>query len=111
MQIDEETDLDYLKKAAERGSPEAAFQVGMRYTRGESTPRDYTEALSWLESTAKKNHPYAQYRLGMAYLLALGVKKDLFEAAIWFAASAARNVKGAYVALEIVRHEHKKAGH
>ena len=111
MRIDEETDLDYLKKAAERGSLEAAFQAGMRYTRGESTPRDYTETLSWLESAAKGNHPYAQYRLGMAYLLALGVKKDLFEAAIWFAASAARNVKCAGVALEIVRHEHKKAGH
>lgn len=109
MRIDEETDLGYLEERARKGNLEAAFQVAMRYTRGESIPRDYGEALPWLENAAKRDHPYAQYRLGMAYLMGLGVERDFFEAAIWFAFSAARNVEGASVALEIVRHEYKTA--
>lgn len=109
MRIDEETDLDYLEDRARQGNLEAAFQVAMRYTRGESIPRDYGEALPWLKNAAKRNHPYAQYRLGMAYLLGLGVEKDFSEAAIWFAFSTSKRVEGASVVLEIVRHEYKAA--
>ena len=75
---------------AEKGSPQAQFEVGYCYEIGQGVSKDYSEAIKWYMMAAEPNEesnigsPDAQYRLGLCYENGRGVNKDLTEAIKWY---------------------------
>ena len=85
--------LSRLKKAAEKGNPQAQFELGRMYGNGDGLPQDYVAATDWLERAAKQNHAKAQESLGSIYANGVGVKQDFPTARSWYT-KAARNGLG-----------------
>ena len=68
------------RAAAEKGNPEAEYQLGLLYEKGCGVEKDYAKAVHWFQKAADKNHPMALYWLGWMYSSGLGVEKDYVEA-------------------------------
>jgi TPR repeat protein len=80
---------DRLREAAERGDPEACFQLGSRHLRGgPHLPKDELGAARWFRKAADAGHREAMEALARAYLSGHGVLRNPQEAARW--AEAAR---------------------
>lgn len=73
----------WLEKAANNGSLEAQYSLGVMYGDGEGVNQDYKKAIEWFEKAALKDYPLAQYNLGVMYGKGEGVKKDLKKAIEW----------------------------
>ena len=73
---------------AEKGDPEAQFNVGHAYEQGQDAPKDIKQAFYWYQKAAKQNHDFAQYSIGLMYERGNGVKKDLEEAKNWYKLAA-----------------------
>ena len=55
-----------LLSAAEEGSLDAAYRLGLNYYEGsDGAPKDEAQALRWLTKAAEGDHIAAQYSLGM----------------------------------------------
>jgi hypothetical protein len=68
---------DRLREAAERGEPEACFQLGMAYRRGTpQLPRDEGSATAWFLRAAEAGHREAMAALAQAYLGGHGVIRN-----------------------------------
>ncbi len=65
-----------LISAADRGVPEAAYEMGNRYLEGKGVPVSPKDAASWYERAADKGIVPAQYRLGSLYEKGNGVARD-----------------------------------
>ena len=50
---------------AEKGDPDAAFNLGQAYRLGKGVPVDLAQAQKWLEQAARKGHVDAQATLGL----------------------------------------------
>ena len=50
---------------AEKGDPDAAFNLGQAYRLGKGAPLDMAQAQDWLERAARKGHVDAQATLGL----------------------------------------------
>ena len=50
---------------AEKGDPDAAFNLGQAYRLGKGVPLDLAQAQDWLERAARKGHVDAQSTLGL----------------------------------------------
>lgn len=53
------------KPLADKGDPDAAFNLGQAYRLGKGVPLDLAQAQGWLERAARKNHVDAQTTLGL----------------------------------------------
>lgn len=85
----EDAPLDDLRRAADQGTPEAQFQLGIRYYNGESgVVNDETQAFYWFSKAAEQGHRRAQHNLGFMYKLGIGVEKDEVQAASWYKKAA-----------------------
>jgi uncharacterized protein len=74
-----------------RQDPRAAFDLGLRYFRGDGVKRDSYQALQWMRSAADRGHPEAQLALGRLYLSGLEeMGADPAEAESWLSLAAAR---------------------
>ncbi len=78
---DNETAVEWMKKAAKQGHIDAMYQLGSYYTLKHST--DYTKAVRWLQLAAKQKHSGAQYLLGTLYFHGIGVDQDFGLAYGW----------------------------
>jgi len=74
----------WLKLAAEKGHPQAQYEVGITYAQGLITDQDDAKALSWLESAASHDHQAAQSYLSWMAALGLGKSQNLYDAIHWF---------------------------
>ncbi len=74
-----------LRKLAERGDPEAQWQMGVRYYDGDGVTHDDVQAMKWFELAAEQGHINAQSRLGAYYWAGRGVPVDLFKSYFWSA--------------------------
>lgn len=89
-----EEDKNYKKavkwyhKAAEKGSADAQFYLGMCYINGKGVEQDYTEAMKWLCKAAEQGDAGALYKLGLCYETGQGVKQDFAEAVKWYRKAA-----------------------
>ena len=79
-----------LQKSAERGDPDAQWQMAIRYHDGEGVPQDDTEAMKWFERAAEQGHVDAQSHLGAYYWAGRGVPVDLSKAYFWSAIATAQ---------------------
>lgn len=77
-----------LRRAAEQGDPEAQFQLGGLYERGNGVPEDVAEAAAWYRRAADQGYANAQFRLGFAYSNGEGVPLDDAESIAWFRRAA-----------------------
>lgn len=68
--------------------PDAQFELGMRYGRGDGVPRDDHLARQWLARAASAGHLRARYALGWLYYAGRGVPQDYAKAAELFLPAA-----------------------
>ena len=59
--------LKKYQQAAEKGSAEAQFMLGVCYYEGNGGPQNYSEAVKWWRLAAEQGHAKAQYNLGVCY--------------------------------------------
>ena len=71
------------RKLADRGDPEAQWQMGVHYYDGDGVPHDDAQAMKWFELAAERGQVNAQSRLGAYYWAGRGVPVDLFKAYFW----------------------------
>ena len=57
------------RRAAEGGSPSAAYEYGVLCARGQGVAKSDDEARRWLLASAQKGYPPAQFELGQSKLL------------------------------------------
>lgn len=79
----------WLRKAAAAGLPEAQFQFGLLYDRGDAgVRRSPTVAAEWYRRAAAQGHVDAQLGLASLYLRGEGLERDQAAAARWYLAAA-----------------------
>jgi uncharacterized protein len=83
------------KKAAEQGDPEAQYNLGLMYSKGQGTEKDLAQAFNWFTQAAQQGVPSAQGRLGLMYATGDTVARDLIEAHKWLILAAKGNDKTA----------------
>jgi hypothetical protein len=62
---DQQAGAGWLLRAAQRGSAQAAFNVGVMYERGFVIERDSTRAVEWYRKAAEANLPMAKHNLAL----------------------------------------------
>ncbi|CAN7257801.1 tetratricopeptide repeat protein [Pseudorhodoferax sp. LjRoot39] len=76
--------------------PRAAYDLGLRYFRGDGVPQNSYQALQWMRSAGERGHPQAQLALGRLYLTGLQeMGSDPAEAERWLSLAAGRGDKEA----------------
>ncbi|MGD9537076.1 MAG: peptidoglycan-binding protein [Alphaproteobacteria bacterium] len=77
-----------LKDAAERGSAEAQFSLGVAYDRGVGVIQNYATAASWYQRAAVQGLAEAQYNLATLHDQGLGTQNDTALALLWYRTAA-----------------------
>jgi hypothetical protein len=72
------------KAKADRGDPNAQFNVGVCYSQELGVYRDLAEGAAWYLKAALQGYRYAQNNLGNCYASGEGVPKDEIEAYAYF---------------------------
>ena len=79
------------QELAKKGNnPEAEFELGSMYEKGEGTRTDLREAARWYWRAAYQGFAQAQSALGMLYASGQGVSRDSIQALLWLSL-ASRN--------------------
>ncbi len=73
--------FDMTRVAAEAGSAQAQFNLGVLYSRGEGTKKNYSEAARWYLKAADQGHRGAMLNLSVILEKGLGGVRDLQFAA------------------------------
>jgi TPR repeat protein len=82
-----------LKKLGEQ-DPRAAYDLGLRYFRGDGVTQDSYQALVWMRKAAERGDLQAQKALGRFYLTGLEeMGSDPREAEKWLSIAASRGDK------------------
>jgi len=89
----------WFRGEAERGVPEAQFNLGVMYSRGEGVERDPTEAVRWLRSAESRGIRQAPAQLGALYAVGEAADATPAEAERWLLAAAHAGSPGARTAL------------
>ena len=85
---DYEAAMDEWIPLAQRGYPEAQFNLGWLFENGLGVPQDYAEAMAWYQKAADQNYPEAQLSIGWLYSKGFGVSQDDSKAARWYRKAA-----------------------
>ena len=114
---DYETAYRLIKPLAEEGIPEAQFNLGLMYEKGQGVPQDYAEALKWYRkaaeqgnakavkwyrNAAEQGNAEAQFTLGRMYDERLGVPQDFAEAVKWYRRAAEQGFAEAQTSLGVM---------
>lgn len=87
--------LAALEEAAHR-DPRAAYDLGLRYFRGDDVRQDSYQALQWMRDAAERGDLHAQLAVGGFYLMGLEeMGSDPAEAEKWLSIAAGRGSKEA----------------
>src|SRR3990172_4004093 len=85
---DYETAYRLIKPLAEQGLPEAQFNLGLMYDKGQGVPKNYAEAVKWYRKAAEQGNAKGQYNLGLMYDKRQGVPQNYAEAVKWYRKAA-----------------------
>ncbi|MEM7172818.1 MAG: tetratricopeptide repeat protein [Pseudomonadota bacterium] len=99
---DYETAYELFLDLAEAGDPEAQFDLGVLYLRGDGVEQDAATGAAWLQKAADQGFANAQMNLGLMYQKGDGVPQDDAQAARLFEAAAAQGHAQAQNALGIL---------
>ncbi len=86
---DQQAGAGWLLRAAEHGSAQSAFNVGVMYERGFVVERDSSKAAQWYRKAADAGVAVAKHNLGLLLRDGKGVPRDV-KAAVALLKSAAR---------------------
>ena len=91
-----------LKQKAEQGSPDAQYNLGLTYERGEGVSQDQTEAILWFRLAAEQGVAEAQYKLGHRFAEGYGVPQGYAEAVKWYQAASEQGLAAAQIRLGLL---------
>ena len=74
--------------AAEHGSADAQYMLGLLFSSGLGVPQDDAKAALWFRKAAEQGSSNAQVELGGMYYTGRGVSQDQSQAATWFRKAA-----------------------
>ena len=94
-----------LVAAAEKGIPEAAYELGSRYLEGRGVGLSVREAAQWYERAAQAGYAPAQFRLGSMYEKGNGVARDLLKAKTYYEQAASQGNAKAMHNLAVIHAE------
>ena len=77
---DQQAGAGWLLRAAQHGSAQSAFNVGVMYERGFVVERDSTRAVEWYRKAADANLPMAKHQLALMLREGKGVTRNGQEA-------------------------------
>jgi len=95
--------LGLWRPLAERGLPEAQFNLGRMYEKGHGVPRDRAEAVRWYRAAAARGHVKAQHTLGLLYAAGEGVTRDEIQAYAWWDLAAENGRQEARMMRDVLR--------
>jgi len=98
---DRQQGIELYRAAMEKGSTEAANDLGMIYQHGEGVATDYAEALRCYRYAAERDEPVAQYNLGHMHYYGFGTPEDHAEAIRWIRLAAEGNHPTAQIDLAV----------
>jgi TPR repeat protein len=101
---DQSSNAEAVLALAEKGDPEAQFELGLAFASG-GDRFDSAEAARWYLKAAEQNHARAQYNLGLMYLKGQGVPRDKALSRLWM--SKAANLGDAGAQYEFGMREHR----
>lgn len=81
-------DPSNLQSLAERGDPDAQFELGLRMLTGEGVKKNEKEGVQWMEKAANQKHLRAQFVMGSLYEDGAGVPKNEGKAFEWYRKAA-----------------------
>jgi len=102
----DEERLRWTKRAADNGNPKAQYNLGMYYF----TNLKYDEAVAWHEKAAALGLPEAQHALAGCYRRGDGVKQDIAKAKEWYEKAAAQGYGASQNALDELKKEKPSKG-
>jgi TPR repeat protein len=82
--------------AAEQGSADAQFILGVMYENGDGVPQDFPEAVKWCRKAAEQGDVDAMRNLGIFYFKGKGVPQDYVQSYFWSSLAASRGSGGKY---------------
>ncbi|WP_166442641.1 tetratricopeptide repeat protein [Phragmitibacter flavus] len=85
---DEPVNPAILEQMAERGNPDAQFELGIRLLGGEGLEKDEKKAAEWLQKGAAQQHLPSMNALGTLYETGAGLAKDEKKAYEWYLRAA-----------------------
>jgi len=65
---------------AEKGNPEAQYDIGEMYEKGSGVQTDAKKAFSWYERSANQGHVKGQFKVAYMYYKGLGVEANITKA-------------------------------
>ena len=80
----------WYRLAAEQGTAQAQYNLGLLYDNGDGVPEDDTQAVRWYRLAAEQGNAGAQTNLGLLYDNGDGVPEDDVFAYMWYNLSAAQ---------------------
>ena len=81
---DSDRAAEWYRLAAERGHPDAQYNLGFMYLRGEGVPTDSNEGLRWLRRLAEQGDEQSLRLLADLYRNGnYGISADAIEAQLW----------------------------
>src|SRR5580658_5971887 len=80
---DYQTALKEWKVAANKGEPEAEYDLGLLYAKGLGVQRDSQVAQQWYEAAATQGNAQAEYSLGQMYAQGWGIPADQASTLRW----------------------------
>ena len=89
VERDDALTLEWGRKAAGNGHPEAQLRMGQCCLHGtHDQPQDLAQAVEWFRKAAEQGLASAQFNLADCYLEGKGVAQDEAKAAAWFRKAA-----------------------
>ncbi|MBT5631521.1 MAG: sel1 repeat family protein [Nitrospina sp.] len=73
---DFEEAIKWYQLAADQDNPDAQFNLGLMYLKGQGVPEDHETGIDLIERASEQDHLGALYHLGLAYDLGDGVEPD-----------------------------------
>jgi TPR repeat protein/peptidoglycan hydrolase-like protein with peptidoglycan-binding domain len=96
---DAQAGAGWLLRAAEAGSPQAAFNVGVLYERGFVVERDSSRAVDWYRKAADGNIPAAKHNLALLLRDGKGAPRDIKRATELLHSAARQGMAGSMFSL------------
>jgi len=80
--------IDYFRRSAELGYPQAQVVLGYFYDTGSIVAQDSLQAADWYKKAARQDDGLADWLVGRLYYTGSGVPRDLNTAETWLQKSA-----------------------
>ncbi len=83
--------VDWYRRAANAGNPDAQYALAELHLKGDGVPKDFEAAAKLFQRSAETGKlARSQYALGLLYARGLGVAKNDVDAVLWWQKAAAQ---------------------